>query len=144
MCSADSIPDVAFRLQRDDEIAVAPVMNPIVPTRTHSEAAASGGKFARARVTRFNCDSLDLSKTLKNLLFESSQIPFPGPLEQELLYLSENKFPIFGKSTVLDFPGSSVPAFVAVLVVPDQSSVVLNPETENQKKDLEFFSIGFQ
>lgn len=29
-----------FGLQRDDEIAVAPVMNPRAPTRTHSSAAA--------------------------------------------------------------------------------------------------------
>lgn len=31
-----SLTDVAFGLQRDDSIAVAPVMNPRAPTRTHS------------------------------------------------------------------------------------------------------------
>jgi hypothetical protein len=31
-----SLTDVAFFLQRDDSIAVAPVMNPGAPTRTHS------------------------------------------------------------------------------------------------------------
>jgi len=31
-----SLTDVALGLQRDDSIAVAPVMNPRAPTRTHS------------------------------------------------------------------------------------------------------------
>ena len=31
-----SLTDVAFGFQRDDSIAVAPVMNPRAPTRTHS------------------------------------------------------------------------------------------------------------